>query len=88
MTIHRVSRRLSEGKALKDRPRKDRTRVMKSEIIRKAFERNPKFKMTHLAKKKGILMFTVRRAVKIEGGEELEFNKNALIDGCDKTEAT
>ena len=76
MTVHGVARRLSKGETLKDRPREGRPRVVKIGAIRKAFERNPKLKMTHLTKKKGISVSTVRRAVILEGGKSLKLKKS------------
>ena len=79
MTVHRVACRLAEGETLKDRPRKGRSRVVKTRTrIKKALENNPTLKMTHLAKK-GISVSTVRRAVKIEGGKSLKMVRKPLL---------
>ena len=77
MTVHRVAHCLSEGETLKDRPHEGIRQVVKTGTIRKAFERNPKLKMMHLTKKKGILVSTLRRAVKIEWGKSLKLLKKS-----------
>ena len=78
MSVHRVASRLRDGKTLKDRPRTGKTRVVKTETIRKAFKNDITLKMTRLAKKRKISVSTVRRAVKIEGGRSFN-NKIKFI---------
>jgi len=79
MTVYRVAKRLSDGETLKDRHRDGRPRVVKTKSIKKAFQRDPTLKMTHLAKKRGISESTVRRAVKIEGGKSFKLVKKPLL---------
>lgn len=79
MTVYRVAKRLSDGESLKDRQRDGRPRVVKTKSIKKAFQRDPTLKMTHLAKKRGISESTVRRAVKIEGGKSFKLVKKPLL---------
>src|SRR5277367_1863534 len=63
MTVHRVAVRLKNGGDLKDQHRSSRPRYLKRLSARRAFERNPKFKMTALANKKNFSVATVSRAV-------------------------
>ena len=63
-TVHRVVDRLKNKEDLKDRPRSGRPQVVSRSVVKRAFERDPKLKMTELARKKKISKSTVSRAVK------------------------
>ena len=79
MTVHRVADRLKSGEGLKDRPRTGRPRVVSRLAVKRAFERNPRLKMTEVAKRKKISVATVSRAVKNQGGKSLRLLEGPLL---------
>ena len=62
VTVHSVVKRLNSGELLKDQPYSGRPQVVKRLTVKRAFERNPKLKMTVLAKQRKISVATVSRA--------------------------
>ena len=61
MTVHRVEKRLGESETSKDRLRVDRSRLVKTAVIIKAFEYETTIKIKHHEKKKQIPMSTVSK---------------------------
>ena len=78
ISVRRVTSCLKYGETLKDRHCTGRPRVVKTETIKKAFEKDPTLKMTRLARK-DIFVSTVSRAVKIEGGKSIKRVKKPLL---------
>lgn len=78
-TVFNVKKRLRDGDDLCDRPRSGRPSKLKPDDVKAAFKKNPKMKMTVLAKKKKVSVATVSRAVKKAGGKSLRHVKRPLL---------